>query len=440
MYATFHRPIPFNRQEPFSILDGPGSDAQTGGMQIVPRRHCFWLVLICAIVTASTAVASEYEVVVRSGSLDRKNALVEFALPELGASYELRSADGRRVPLQTDYLGRATVLLAELPRDQERVFDLAISTDAEANPAVQAVITNGTVRLQTLDKPVVVYQGTPSDPPRPGINPLFRRGGYLHPVFSPSGKLVTDDYPPNHIHHHGIWFPWTKTQFEGRSPDFWNMGQGLGRVEFVSLEKTWSGPVHGGFTARHRFVDLTAEPAPKPALDEFWDVRVYKPGTDARPYWVFDLVSRQECATSSPLVLPKYHYGGLGVRGNWAWNGKENTDFLTSDGITDRVQGNETRGRWCYMGGLVDGQRTGIAILCHPENFRFPQPMRLHPSEPFFCFAPAQLGDWVIEPGKPYISRYRFVLLDGEPDPALLERLWNDYANPPEVIVQRKGS
>src|SRR6266566_5163143 len=59
----------------------------------------------------------------------------------------------------------------------------------------------------------------------------------------PSGKLLTDDYPPDHKHHHGIWSPWTKTEFEGRHPDFWNMGQKLGRVEFVKLDDTFSSPV-----------------------------------------------------------------------------------------------------------------------------------------------------------------------------------------------------
>ena len=78
----------------------------------------------------------------------------------------------------------------------------------------------------------------------------------------------------------------------------------------------------------------------------------------------------------------------------------------------------------------------GVAILCHPDNFRFPQPMRLHPDEPFFCYAPSQLGDWAIEPGKPYVARYRFVVSEGPADKAEIERLWNDYANPPKVTVE----
>jgi hypothetical protein len=32
--------------------------------------------------------------------------------------------------------------------------------------------------------------------------------------------------------------------------------------------------------------------------------------------------------------------------------------------------------------------------------------------------------------------RYRFVVGDGEPDKAELERLWSDYAKPPAVTVK----
>ena len=49
--------------------------------------------------------------------------------------------------------------------------------------------------------------------------------------------------------------------------------------------------------------------------------------------------------------------------------------------------------------------------------------------------APSQAGDWEIKPGEEYVSRYRFVVTDGKPDAALLERLWRDYAHPPRVEV-----
>ena len=40
-----------------------------------------------------------------------------------------------------------------------------------------------------------------------------------------------------------------------------------------------------------------------------------------------------------------------------------------------------------------------------------------------------------ITPGKAFVARHRFVVADGTPDKAELERLWHDYAHPPVVKV-----
>ena len=285
------------------------------------------------------------------------------------------------------------------------------------------------------DQPLLSYWVGVRPPPQSSIDPAYRRSGFIHPVVTPGGVEVTDSYPADHLHHHGIWSPWTKTRFQGREPDFWNMGQRKGKVDAVELTREWSGPVHAGFVARHDFVDLTSG-SPVVALHETWEVQVYRPHGDARPAHVFDLVITQTCATEDPLILPEYHYGGLGYRGHGQWNGETQTRFLTSEGITDRVKAHATRARWCHVGGEVDGKFAGTAILGHPDNFRAPQPMRIHPKEPFFCFAPSQLGDWQIEPGQPYVARYRFVVMDGEPDRALLDAYWAGYADPAEPVIE----
>jgi hypothetical protein len=54
---------------------------------------------------------------------------------------------------------------------------------------------------------------------------------------------------------------------------------------------------------------------------------VYRLGAGPQPYELFDLVLTQHCATLSPLVLPEYHYGGMGFGGHRDWDGKENAFF-----------------------------------------------------------------------------------------------------------------
>ena len=118
--------------------------------------------------------------------------------------------------------------------------------------------------------------------------------------------------------------------------------------------------------------------------------------------------------------------------------GAAKTEFLTSNGETDRVKGNETQANWCHIGGEVEGQFAGVTIMGHPENFRAPQPMRLHPTEPFFCFAPSQAGDWQIEQSKPYVSRYRFVVTDGRPNKTAIDEIWKAYARPPRAVIEQR--
>ncbi len=297
--------------------------------------------------------------------------------------------------------------------------------DLLAGDEVTATREGRQLVLRAGKNEILRYQEEPGDLPRPDIPQAYLRGGYIQSIHTPSGRLITDDFPANHLHHHGVWSPWTKTEFEGRHPDFWNMGDKTGTVEFVALDAVWQNAGMAGFKVRHRFVDLTATPA-KVALLETWDVSVS--AVDKR--YIIDFTSTQNCAGDSPLKLPQYRYGGFGFRGSQAWNGPGNCKFLSASGITDRAKLNTSREKWCWIGGTVEGQTCGLTILDHPGNFRFPQPIRAHPDQPFFCFAPQQLGDMEIVPGANYIARYRLVIADGAPDATAAETWWQEYAKP----------
>ena len=114
-------------------------------------------------------------------------------------------------------------------------------------------------------------------------------------------------------------------------------------------------------------------------------------------------------------MLQEYHYGGWAIGGRRNWG--ETTavaGFLTSEG-KNRDAGNHTRPKWVNIHGPVsDDKHAGITVLNHPDNYRFPQPVRLHPTRPYFCWAPMVLGDYKIEPKKPLVTRYRMVVHHGK--------------------------
>lgn len=353
---------------------------------------------------------------------------VEVALPAgVDASKPeklLAFCEGKELPVQIAD-GKAVFLVKDRPG-----IHLLQSGSPKEFPKVEVRDVDGKhLVVSYAGKTILRYNYGTIKPPE-GVDPVFERSGYLHPIWSPSGKVLTNDSPKNHLHHHGLWAAWTSSEFEGRKSNFWESKEKQGKIECVKVEQTVSGPVFGGFRARHRFLNLNAPEGPKAALEEVWDVRVWA----ISDRFVFDLVSTQTCATDQPLVIKEYRYGGIGFRGSGDWEGKDGAAFLTSEGRT-RTDGHATKARWCVMSGKVVGQECSIGFLGHPSDFRYPQPMRIHPDEPFFNWAVPQGGDFSIEPGKPYVSRYRFVVTDGALQADVMDRLQKAYAEPPTVVL-----
>ena len=330
----------------------------------------------------------------------------------------------------------ATRNFAVLPVDPMHV----VRTQAPPRSAFQMRESGRELEISGAGAKVLTYNHAPAAVPE-GVQDIYSRSGFIHPVCSPGGGVVTDVFPPDHLHQDGVFLAWTKTTFRGRKIDFWNIHKGTGRVRTEKLLSDTTGPVYAGFRVAHEHVDVTDSQGAKPqagtvVLRETWDVRIWNVGGPAQGYWLWEITSVQRCATDDPLVLPKHFYGGMGFRGARGWDG-EKVQFLTSEGKT-RKDGNETRARWCDASGPVATTHrfAGATVLCHPSNFRAPQHVRLHPKMPYFCFCPSQLGDWRIEPGKEYVSRYRYYVHDGKVKAATAERFWADFATPPKVVIK----
>jgi len=259
------------------------------------------------------------------------------------------------------------------------------------------------------------------------IDARYGRSGHIHPAWTPAGAVVTDEFPPDHAHQSGLYLAFVKTEFEGRTPDFWNLLGGTGRVNSKGVTRMAAGPVFGEFTTAQEHVDQSA-PDGKVALTETWNVRVWNVGGTETGYWICDLTSRITCATDSPLRLPEYHYGGMALRGAREWT-PQNVTIVTSE-AHDRVSGNHTRPWWCDMGGTVSGAKAGLLFATHPDNFRAPEPLRIHPTMPYMVYAPSFLGDWEIAPDAPHVSRYRFVFHDGDLPAETANRLQGEFGKP----------
>ena len=386
--------------------------------------------------TLLTSVISAQTITIAPAPVDRAALVVQVKVARCtGDVLSAKDATGHEYDLQADDDESSTLVLGFVPANQ--AVTLNVATVASTQPhAVKVGPGEDGLTISIDGQAALNFRTDKTKKPRADISDDILRAGYLHPVRSPSGAIVTGDYPANHPHHHGIWTPYTKAVFQGRATDFWNMQSKKGEEQWHGGGRLWAGEVHGGFDAELRMTDLSG-PAPIDALIDRWSVRAYAVPGAPKPMHVFDLTTTQTCATNDPLELPEYHYGSFGLRGPDEWNGKEGARFLTSEGITDRKKGDSTRARWCYLGGKTSAGLSGTAVLGFPDNFRFPMPLRLHPDMPYFSIVPQKLGAFSIEPGKPYVTRYRFVVTDGEPDAKLFDACWNSLAHPAVVSVYK---
>ncbi len=362
---------------------------------------------------------------------------------------EMKGSERVRVPAQLEQ-GPAPrlhwIISGTLPAGEERTYEL-VAGDVKTDRVVSTVKGEKDLEISVGDDKVLRYHHAMVPPPKDlgripeARRPLYNHNAFIHPLWSTRGTVLTDIHPPDHIHHLGIWMPWTHTNYEGKMVDFWNVGDGTGTVRFAEYLGTTSGPVYGGFRAEQDHVALKTSKGEQTILKEVWDVRVYNVGGPQKGYWLVDFQSTQRCVADEPLIQEEYRYGGFGFRATRQWKGA-NAGYLTSEGKT-RKDGHATRARWCDNYGEIGGQWEGVTFFSHPQNFQHPEPMRLWP-EPdnhiFFNFCPSQAIRWEMKPGADHVFRYRWYVHEGKPDVEQIERIWRDYAEPPQVNVSFQRS
>lgn len=280
--------------------------------------------------------------------------------------------------------------------------------------------TTDYLRIMNGDQAMLNYWITPQLPD--GLPEHYTRSGFIHPVLSPAGRVVTDGFPAGYAHQHGFFTAWTNVTFRDSFVDFWNTHKGLATVEHLDVLETQKQDGFIGFKVRLQQRSLVHGPV----LQEAWTVRVH----DRDDVFVWDVRSEQTNLTKDTLFLNKHLYGGLGIRGSKHWNAKDTTNFmgfanfLTSNGLA-RDSANHTRPEWTAIYGDLPEGKAGMAVIPHPDNFRWPVAVRVHPDLPYFSVSPVTEEGFVIAPGETYLSRYRVVVFDGEVPVALLaEENW----------------
>jgi len=391
-------------------------------------KYIAWL-LISSFISCSGPIA---RLSFESGSVPRDNLPIYFGRNldlQADSDYYLKNTvNGRVYPVQVTSRGPVT-LINDFPANTTLHLDLKAGRSLQRSTHVKLEENSQGIVVRIADKPVMFYQSETTGPN--GDHPAYyRRSGFIHPLYSPNGEILTDGFPKGHTHQNGIFNAWTHTTFKGKKVDFWNRQEELGTIKHTAVISASEGTVSGQIIASLSHISLEHGEV----LNEEWQITIY-PVSD---YYLFDLQSIQVNTSQDTLFLHEYLYGGMAFRGSKEWNKEDVNHFtnpwkiLTNDGF-DNETANHTQAAWVDASGTINGKKAGLTVFGYPDNFRAPQAIRVHPDMPYWVFSPVVEGDFIIAPGQKYVSRYRYLAHDGNINLEELERVKSDLENPLKV-------
>lgn len=271
----------------------------------------------------------------------------------------------------------------------------------------------GTLTVRDGKVDVLTYRF--GDQLKEGIDPEQTRSCYIHPLYSPDGKVLTEDFPQDHLHHHGISWTWPIVKTRGQDTQTWHPANL--RQYFVRWLKR---EAKGGGVA------LSAEIAWK--LDgreivaiEIVTLHIHPAVENGRE---IDLEIRIE-AVGGPLTLqgtPDQNkgYGGFSLRGAPMFKGAAMT---TDQGPLEKDSTNVPF-RWAD----ISTKELGVAIFVSPEHIGFPTTWLIRNSYAGFLNASwPGLKPATIHPGKPITLRYRLYIHHGDVTAGHVSRAYESY-------------
>ncbi len=305
------------------------------------------------------------------------------------------------------------------------VFIVPIALIMSCSPSVQRqkasftiVETDQGIELSENGRPVFAYQKKPKT-----LTGQYICNNYIHPLYNLNGDIITEEFPPDHPYHRGIFWAWHQL-YEGnrRLGDGWtndSISQEVVKITtdasddiaLLKLNVLWSSKVSSDG---------------KPFIDERTTITVHKLEGDIRKLdfeiTLKALVKGLQIGGSAD----QKGYGGFCVR-------MRLPDSLVFTSEKGRVTPQELQvdaGPWMDFSGRfgITSEMSGIAILCHPGMPDYPEPwiLRQKGSMQNIVFPGRDRID--IPMDKPLVLRYRLIIHNGDAGSIDLPRLQQEYA------------
>jgi hypothetical protein len=254
------------------------------------------------------------------------------------------------------------------------------------------------LRIDDSGRPVLTFNhATVTNDKVPKKDGRRSRACYLHPVWGLDGEVLTDDFPKDHYHHHGVFWTWPHVGIGGKEYSLWE-NKGI-RPEFVRWLHRSVGPVAAVLAFEDGwFVDVK-----KVMIERVW-LRVGKAIGDQRSLdldftWI---------PVDRPITLRGAEgksYGGLTVR--LAVRNPKDARITVPSGLTkDDLP--DTPLAWADLTTKFDGAAapSGAAIFVPRDHPDYPPTWLTRHYGPL-CVGWPGVKDRTFEPGRQIHLAYR---------------------------------
>jgi hypothetical protein len=283
-----------------------------------------------------------------------------------------------------------------------------------STPFVFTENENG-IGLSEDGNPVFYYQRVPKS--RTGE---YVCNNYLHPLYTLKGDTITEEFPADHLFHRGVFWAWHQLYAgEKNLGDGW-INSGISYDIIIADNDTDNKKAALSIAVMWHSDSLNNG---KPFIDEHTTITVHRKDDRIRKIdfeiQLNPLIENLQIGGSDD----EKRYGGFCVRMKLPYD----LGFASQNGPVKPQNLQIKAGPWMdFSAGFgSNGEKSGIAILCHPSNPDYPQQWILR-----------QKGSMqnVVFPGrerfildKPLMLRYRLIIHEAEiPD---LDILQTEYEN-----------
>lgn len=297
------------------------------------------------------------------------------------------------------------------------------SAQARSKPPVTVTQTDHGYLFAEGRDSVLLYHRRPARPEQE-----HARSHFIHPLFGPTGEVLTENMPPDHLHQHGLFWAWHQ-MFVGseRVGDGWvqedirwdvrevNLADDTSGAAVLRARVFWTSPRHTG-----------PDGQPMPFIEETTTLRVYPSAGDYREIDV--AIELQALADSVRIGGSEDDkgYGGFSARVRLP----EDVQFTGPGGPVKPERTAVDAGPWVDVSATFaeQGGPTGVALLQHPSSPGYPQPWILRregsmQNAKWPGRVPAQIPQ-----REPLVLRYRLVVHRGRAQAVPLEQLHERYA------------